>query len=71
MGITHHCPHSRMGSLDCPLKKGAPIEVPLRVGRETKGKRGKGVTIIPELGTLVVTNQRRSEPKSPPRVRRG
>ena len=41
--------HQPVGTCTCPTKKEVPRNVTVRVGRETKGRRGKGVTTVSDL----------------------
>ena len=45
------CPkcHQFAGSCTCSTKKEVPRNVTVRVGRETKGRRGKGVTTVSDV----------------------
>jgi translation initiation factor 1 len=51
-GIGTLCPNCRRAARDCVCPKGAPGAVApsaVRVGRETQGRSGKGVTIVAGL----------------------
>jgi translation initiation factor 1 len=51
-GVGVLCPNCRRAARDCVCPKGAPGAVgptAVRVGRETKGRAGKGVTIVSGL----------------------
>ena len=51
-GIGSLCPNCRRAVRDCVCPKGAPgaaISGPIVVGRETKGRAGKGVTTVAGL----------------------
>jgi translation initiation factor 1 len=51
-GIGDLCPNCRRAARDCVCPKGAPGAVgptAVRVARETKGRAGKGVTIVTGL----------------------
>jgi translation initiation factor 1 len=51
-GIGALCPNCRRAARDCVCPKGAPGAVgptAVRVGRETKGRAGKGVTVVTGL----------------------
>ena len=51
-GVGTLCPNCRRAVRDCVCPKGAPGAAPpagVRVGRETKGRAGKGVTTITGL----------------------
>ena len=45
------CPacHRPVGTCTCLARKEVPRNVAVRVGRETKGRRGKGVTVVSDL----------------------
>jgi translation initiation factor 1 len=48
-GVGPLCPHCRRAARECVCPKGvpaAPAPVAVRVGREVKGRAGKGVTTI-------------------------
>jgi translation initiation factor 1 len=52
-GLGRICPNCRRPIADCRCPKGAPGVAkagPVRVGRETAGRAGKGVTVITGLG---------------------
>jgi len=51
-GVGALCPNCRRAARDCVCPKGAPGAVgpaAVRVGRETQGRAGKGVTIVSGL----------------------
>jgi translation initiation factor 1 len=51
--IGRRCPNCLRAIADCVCKKGTPGKVPtgpVRVSRETAGRKGKGVTVISGLG---------------------
>ncbi len=51
-GVGTLCPNCRRAVRDCVCPKGAPGRAqagPVRVGRETKGRAGKGVTTVSGL----------------------
>jgi translation initiation factor 1 len=51
-GLGSLCPNCRRAVRDCVCPKGAPGAAkagPVRVGRETKGRAGKGVTTVAGL----------------------
>ncbi|MGD0504298.1 MAG: stress response translation initiation inhibitor YciH [Steroidobacteraceae bacterium] len=68
-GIGTLCPNCRRAVRDCVCPKGAPGRAeprPVRVGRETKGRAGKGVTTVSglplseaDLGTLAARLKKR------------
>lgn len=52
-GIGQRCPNCLRAIAECVCKKGTPGKVaagPVRVSRETQGRKGKGVTVISGLG---------------------
>jgi translation initiation factor 1 len=52
-GIGRRCPNCRRALIECVCRKGTPGKAAhgiVRVGRETQGRRGKGVTVISGLG---------------------
>jgi translation initiation factor 1 len=52
-GIGERCPNCLRAIAACVCKKGTPGKVsagPVRVSRETQGRKGKGVTVIAGLG---------------------
>ena len=52
-GIGRRCPNCQRAIAECVCKRGTPGKVssgPVRVSRETQGRKGKGVTIITGLG---------------------
>jgi translation initiation factor 1 len=52
-GIGQRCPNCLRAIAECVCKKGTPGKTsagPVRVSRETQGRKGKGVTVISGLG---------------------
>jgi translation initiation factor 1 len=53
-GVGERCPNCLRPLRDCVCKKGTPGKAAgdgiVRVGRETQGRKGKGVTVITGLG---------------------
>jgi translation initiation factor 1 len=68
-GIGTLCPNCRRAVRDCVCPRGTPGKAPsgaVRVGRETKGRAGKGVTTVsglplsaPDLATLAAGLKKR------------
>jgi translation initiation factor 1 len=52
-GVGRRCPQCQRPVAECVCKAGAPGSVasggPVRVGRQTQGRKGKGVTVITGL----------------------
>lgn len=51
--VGRRCPNCQRPSADCICKQGTPgkaVAGPVRVARETQGRKGKGVTVITGLG---------------------
>jgi translation initiation factor 1 len=51
--VGRRCPNCQRPVAECVCKKGTPgkaVAGAVRVGRETKGRKGKGVTVITGLG---------------------
>ena len=53
-GVGERCPNCQRPVRECVCKRGTPGKVsspgPVRVSRETQGRKGKGVTVITGLG---------------------